>query len=969
MIKRKNKIFFFIVLFISLIITNTKSFATTVSELKNKYPTGMQWNDSYHGYIECIGFASLMYDEYYGINPLTHAQQTKEASQIKAGDIVRYSNHSVWVTARNGDVLTVAECNYDWHNHVRWDQTRYISSISGSIEYIMQAPWELGTTPPALGSPASVSVDTSDGVVVSWSKVAYSTGYQIKIYNSKNELVNDYEVTNRGVASRRISGLAKDTYTLKIYAKRNNTLSSNCAITTFSCEQEAKTYSVKPEHLMVEVGKTAQFTYNLYPEGAAADCYFFNAPNRTNTNIARIDSEGNVTGISEGSTYVSFHFGKNSDEIEERGTYKVTVVKGIKFKQTNKTLKPGEKFKIEVASMPNEYTNLKWSSSYPKVAEVDQEGNVTALSEGTIVISLRARVYDPEDQNMYTTVYDTFELAVREPEPEVTFKEKFINLPKSMYSFYDEEKYKAELTNGQTAEVELSSNNDCVTIGGSQIFGKSGGFATVSGHNDAYGELKYICFVNDSLRLSNGAYKFAGDLNGNNKFDAEDVTLLRSAINAGNLSDDNKKICDINGDGKYNTEDVELLNKIVTEKLLTINDIVIDSVTITDEVADYGDKKIYSLMGMVYPLNTTLNKTLTYSSGNTSIATITQSGTITVLKPGKVTFTATSVNGKTATQTYTFTEDDVTNKQTVKTPSVKYRTHVQKEGWQEYVKDGAKSGTTGKALRLEGIKIEIEGNGITGGIKYSTHVQKEGWQNYVENGILSGTTGKGLRLEAIKIELTGEIAKQYDIYYRVHAQKFGWMGWARNGEEAGTQGYGYRLEAIEVKLVKKGETTPTSTVAKFSKCPTITYQSYVQKEGWQSKVSNGAISGTTGKGLRLEGIKINLNTYGVTGGIKYSAHVQKEGWQNYVENGALSGTTEKELRLEAIKIELTGDMTKQFDVYYRVHAEKFGWMGWAKNGEKAGTQGYGYRIEAIEIKIVVKGTTAPGKTDNIFAKK
>ena len=99
----------------------------------------------------------------------------------------------------------------------------------------------------------------------------------------------------------------------------------------------------------------------------------------------------------------------------------------------------------------------------------------------------------------------------------------------------------------------------------------------------------------------------------------------------------------------------------------------------------------------------------------------------------------------------------------------------------------------------------------TGSIKYRTHIQKIGWQDYKTNNELSGTTGKGLRLEAIQIELTGEISQYYDIYYRVHAQNYGWLGWAKNGEAAGTSGYGLRLEGMQIILVKKGATAPTPT--------------------------------------------------------------------------------------------------------------------------------------------------------------
>ena len=365
------------------------------------------------------------------------------------------------------------------------------------------------------------------------------------------------------------------------------------------------------------------------------------------------------------------------------------------------------------------------------------------------------------------------------------------------------------------------------------------------------------------------------------------------------------------------------------------------------------------LSATINPYNAT-NKTVTWLSSDSSIATVDNNGNVIAISKGTAVITA-KAGDISKTCNITVLSDD-------NNPTVKYRTHVQSEGWQDFVENGETSGTSGKSLRLEGIKIELDSN-INGGIKYSTHVQKEGWQAFVENGALSGTTGKSLRLEAIKIELTGKIVSEYDVYYRVHAQKFGWMGWAKNGEQAGTQGYGYRLEGIQIKLIKKGENGPTSTALAFSICPTLKYSSYVQSEGWNAEVTNGQISGTTGNGLRMEAFNINLRTYGITGGVKYAAHVQKQGWQDYVSNGKTAGTTGKDLRMEAIRIELTEEMAKTFDIYYRVHTEKFGWLGWAKNGEVAGTQGYGYRVEAIQIQLLPKGSGVSGSTENAFVKK
>ena len=121
------------------------------------------------------------------------------------------------------------------------------------------------------------------------------------------------------------------------------------------------------------------------------------------------------------------------------------------------------------------------------------------------------------------------------------------------------------------------------------------------------------------------------------------------------------------------------------------------------------------------------------------------------------------------------TYDDTTPVQ--KPLSIYYRTHVQNDGWQEFVADGMMSGTKGKNLRLEGIEIRLDNNAIGGSVEYRTHVQNDGWQDYVADGAMSGTTGRNLRLEAIQIRLTGAIAEKYEfIIVRIFKIKDGLAG-------------------------------------------------------------------------------------------------------------------------------------------------------------------------------------------------
>ena len=382
------------------------------------------------------------------------------------------------------------------------------------------------------------------------------------------------------------------------------------------------------------------------------------------------------------------------------------------------------------------------------------------------------------------------------------------------------------------------------------------------------------------------------------------------------------------------------------------NTTVVNEVVATDLYLDTDNLTIN--IGKKEKLNTLFNpadttdQNVTWESSDESIATVDSFGNVTGVKEGTATITATSSNGLTATCEVTVTKLP---------PKVKYKTHVQTYGWQDYVENGEMSGTEGQAKRLEGIKIKLDDTPYEGGIKYRTHIQTYGWELiWKEDDEFSGTEGEAKRLEAIEIELTGEMAEHYDVYYRVHAQKFGWLGWAKNGESAGSAGYAYRLEGIEIVLVNKGKTPEgyDQSVKPFRE-KEVLYRTHVQSFGWQDFVADGEMSGTSGLAKRLEGIEIKLNNQKYDGDIRYKTHIQSYGWEsNWKKNGEMSGTSGEAKRLEAIEIELTGEMAEHYDVYYRVHAQSFGWLGWAMNGESAGTAGFAKRLEGIEIVLVDK---------------
>ncbi|GKU27056.1 hypothetical protein CFOLD11_38830 [Clostridium folliculivorans] len=292
-------------------------------------------------------------------------------------------------------------------------------------------------------------------------------------------------------------------------------------------------------------------------------------------------------------------------------------------------------------------------------------------------------------------------------------------------------------------------------------------------------------------------------------------------------------------------------------------------------------------------------------------------------------------------------------------PGIRYQSHVQNVGWQSYVSNGSDSGTSGRGLRMEAIKIELTNPTADMKLKYQAHVQNIGWQNWVDGGQLAGTSGQSLRVEAVKIQLDN--TSGYSVQYQVHVENIGWTNWVKNGELAGTTGRGLRIEAIRIKLVKNSDTTINPTTPNSNNTNTNTnnsttsttlkYSAHIQNVGWQQQKNEGEVAGLPGQGLRIESLKLNLENAPSDLAVAYQANVQNMGWTSWVHNGEVSGTTGQGLRVEGVRIKLEGNV-QDYHIIYKTYVEGRGWQGWIKDGQISGYIGRNLRIEAVQVKLV-----------------
>lgn len=302
--------------------------------------------------------------------------------------------------------------------------------------------------------------------------------------------------------------------------------------------------------------------------------------------------------------------------------------------------------------------------------------------------------------------------------------------------------------------------------------------------------------------------------------------------------------------------------------------------------------------------------------------------------------------------------------------SVSYQTHVQDIGWQTPVSNGMTAGTTGRAKRVEALKINLlsqDGTPLgSDSISVQSHISGIGWESQpVGNGQTSGTVGQSRAIEAIKLSLSGGLSESYDIWYRVHSANVGWLGWASNGEPAGTQGYAYQVEAIQIKVLPKNAQDAPARGDAFrdhsQEPPTVSYRSHVSNVGWMSTVTNGNTSGVVGSKNAIEALSPRVSWYGHGGTISSRAHVSGIGWQNWSSDTI--GTTGQSRSIEAVQFKLNGEISTAYDIWYRVYASGLGeWLGWASNGAPAGSAAKGVGIQGVQILLVEKGGSAPGDT-------
>ena len=164
-------------------------------------------------------------------------------------------------------------------------------------------------------------------------------------------------------------------------------LIASCLINVY---ENIESMYLSSECITLEKGETKRLTCRFFPVDAT---YAQAKWTSSNTNIATVDADGNVTAIHGGEAVISAT--SADDKFSKSCLVNVTVtLKGISLDKKTLSMIEGEESQLVAKLVPEDTTtpDYYWNSSDPSIATIDESGKLTALKAGKVTISVTTRV-------------------------------------------------------------------------------------------------------------------------------------------------------------------------------------------------------------------------------------------------------------------------------------------------------------------------------------------------------------------------------------------------------------------------------------------------------------------------------------------------------------------------------------------------------------------------------------------------
>ena len=231
-------------------------------------------------------------------------------------------------------------------------------------------------------SPVSItlnhpSISLSPGSSQALTATVYPSNADDKSYTWSSDKPEVAAVNSSGLVTAKANGAAI------ITAKTTDGgITASCTVTVTT---PASGVTVTPESVVMNKGETKQLSAVVAPSSATNKSVTWTSDN---PGVASANSSGLVTAVSDGTAVITAKTSSGG----YTDTCKVTVktpVSGISISSSSIELNKGETQQLTATVTPPDATNKKvvWSSTDDAIAEVSQNGTVTAAGGGTTVVT------------------------------------------------------------------------------------------------------------------------------------------------------------------------------------------------------------------------------------------------------------------------------------------------------------------------------------------------------------------------------------------------------------------------------------------------------------------------------------------------------------------------------------------------------------------------------------------------------
>ncbi|MDB4293495.1 Ig-like domain-containing protein, partial [Maribacter sp.] len=430
--------------------------------------------------------------------------------------------------------------------------------------------------------------------------------------------------------------------------------------------------SLAPNPLALDVGQTGQLNATVSPGSSTDQTLSWSSSNEA---VATVDTNGLVSGISEGPAVISASANDGSGVV---GTANINVaplnilVTVIVVSPSPRTITVGENLLMSTAIIPANATDqsVTWSSSDNSIASVDQSGQVTGNEIGSVTISAVAN--DASGTSGIGTVTVTAaDIALTG-----------ISLTPPAVSIVESDTQQMGITfipnNATNQDVTWSSSDETITTVDTNGLvtaiaeGAATIIATSVANNGIFGTASITvtpAFI-PVTGISVSPPTAAIDVNATSQFTAlilpADATDQRVNWLSGNTAiatvDSDGLVTGI-AEGSTTIIAISAQNGTITANAtidVTLPNVPVTGLSVSPASTDLLEGTTLNLIATVSPANAT-NQNLNWITSNSAIATVDGNGVVTALQPGPVSITTISIaNGSiTASSAIMVTSSDI----------------------------------------------------------------------------------------------------------------------------------------------------------------------------------------------------------------------------------------------------------------------------------------------------------------------